>query len=89
MLFSFLGCRISAKVVVHELLFINVSIFINDHGMSLRLSSVSLSFSGAFPQDEYPEEVSTDEDDNEMFGSRKRMKREIGIGEREEENGAS
>ncbi|XP_046900179.1 ribosomal RNA processing protein 1 homolog A-like isoform X2 [Hypomesus transpacificus] len=44
---------------------------------------------GAFPQDEYPEEVSTDEDDNEMFGSRKRMKREIGIGEREEENGAS
>ncbi|XP_069010537.1 ribosomal RNA processing protein 1 homolog A-like isoform X2 [Embiotoca jacksoni] len=29
---------------------------------------------GIFPQDEYPEEVSTDEDD-EMFGSRKRMKR--------------
>ncbi|AWP12644.1 putative ribosomal RNA processing protein 1 -like A isoform 2 [Scophthalmus maximus] len=29
---------------------------------------------GVFPQDEYPEEVSTDEDD-EMFGSRKRMKR--------------
>uniref|UniRef100_A0A087XNZ0 Ribosomal RNA processing 1B n=1 Tax=Poecilia formosa TaxID=48698 RepID=A0A087XNZ0_POEFO len=27
-----------------------------------------------FPQDEYPEEVSTDEDDD-MFGSRKRMKR--------------
>lgn len=30
--------------------------------------------SGIFPQDEYPEEVSTDEDDD-MFGSRKRMKR--------------
>ncbi|XP_062257887.1 ribosomal RNA processing protein 1 homolog isoform X6 [Platichthys flesus] len=29
---------------------------------------------GIFPQDVYPEEVSTDEDD-EMFGSRKRMKR--------------
>ncbi|XP_068429223.1 ribosomal RNA processing protein 1 homolog B-like isoform X2 [Clinocottus analis] len=29
---------------------------------------------GIFPQDEYPEEVSTDEDD-EMFGSRKRIKR--------------
>ncbi|CAL8265907.1 unnamed protein product [Lota lota] len=29
---------------------------------------------GVFPQDSYPEEVSTDEDD-EMFGSRKRMKR--------------
>ncbi|XP_047203696.1 ribosomal RNA processing protein 1 homolog A-like isoform X2 [Girardinichthys multiradiatus] len=29
---------------------------------------------GTFPQDEYPEEVSTDEDDD-MFGSRKRMKR--------------
>ena len=45
-------------------------------------------FLGAFPQDEYPEEVSTDEDDDEMFGSRKRMKREIGIGEKEEEKGA-
>ncbi|XP_031588996.1 ribosomal RNA processing protein 1 homolog A [Oreochromis aureus] len=29
---------------------------------------------GVFPQDEYPEEVSTDEDDD-MFGSRKRMKK--------------
>uniref|UniRef100_A0A8C4YYW0 Ribosomal RNA processing 1 n=1 Tax=Gadus morhua TaxID=8049 RepID=A0A8C4YYW0_GADMO len=29
---------------------------------------------GVFPQDDYPEEVSTDEDD-EMFGSRKRLKR--------------
>ncbi|KAE8299039.1 Ribosomal RNA processing protein 1-like protein A [Larimichthys crocea] len=29
---------------------------------------------GVFPQDEYPEDVSTDEDD-EMFGSRKRMKK--------------
>ncbi|KAK5861593.1 hypothetical protein PBY51_022976 [Eleginops maclovinus] len=29
---------------------------------------------GNFPQDEYPEEVSTDEDDD-MFGTRKRMKR--------------
>ncbi|XP_031725879.1 ribosomal RNA processing protein 1 homolog B [Anarrhichthys ocellatus] len=29
---------------------------------------------GIFPQDEYPEEVSTDEDDD-MFGSRKRIKR--------------
>jgi len=28
--------------------------------------------SGVFPQDEYPEEVSTDEDDD-MFGSRKMM----------------
>ncbi|XP_068581340.1 ribosomal RNA processing protein 1 homolog B-like [Cebidichthys violaceus] len=36
---------------------------------------------GIFPQDEYPEEVSTDEDDD-MFGSRKRMKR----GGRMEEN---
>ncbi|XP_031145496.1 ribosomal RNA processing protein 1 homolog B [Sander lucioperca] len=38
---------------------------------------------GIFPQDEYPEEVSTDEDD-EMFGSRKRMKRR---GRRMEEEG--
>ncbi|XP_041128009.1 ribosomal RNA processing protein 1 homolog A-like [Polyodon spathula] len=30
---------------------------------------------GIFPQDEYPEEVSTDEDDDELFGSRKRMKK--------------
>ncbi|XP_063353536.1 ribosomal RNA processing protein 1 homolog A-like [Pelmatolapia mariae] len=29
---------------------------------------------GVFPQDEYPEDVSTDEDDD-MFGSRKRMKK--------------
>ncbi|TKS66794.1 RRP1-like protein [Collichthys lucidus] len=29
---------------------------------------------GVFPQDEYPEDVSTDEDD-EMFGSKKRMKK--------------
>ncbi|KAM6984995.1 ribosomal RNA processing protein 1 homolog B [Aplochiton taeniatus] len=36
---------------------------------------------GEFPQDEYPEEVSTDEDDDEMFGSRKRMKRGPGLGE--------
>lgn len=28
-----------------------------------------------FPQDEYPEEVSTDEDDDEMFGSRRRLKK--------------
>lgn len=28
---------------------------------------------GIFPQDEYPEEVSTDEDDDELFGSRRRM----------------
>lgn len=34
----------------------------------------NLSLTGIFPQDEYPEEVSTDEDDD-MFGSRKRMKR--------------
>ncbi|KAM7407938.1 hypothetical protein PAMA_003608 [Pampus argenteus] len=40
---------------------------------------------GIFPQDEYPDEVSTDEDD-EMFGSRKRMKR--GGGFEEEEEGA-
>uniref|UniRef100_A0A8C7ND33 Ribosomal RNA processing protein 1 homolog A n=1 Tax=Oncorhynchus mykiss TaxID=8022 RepID=A0A8C7ND33_ONCMY len=40
---------------------------------------------GVFPQDEYPEEVSTDEDDDEMFGSRKRMKRGRGFGEEEEE----
>lgn len=31
-------------------------------------------FSGIFPHNEYPEEVSTDEDD-EMFGSRKRIKK--------------
>ncbi|XP_041114708.1 ribosomal RNA processing protein 1 homolog A-like isoform X3 [Polyodon spathula] len=30
---------------------------------------------GIFPQDEYPEEVSTDEDDDELFGSRRRMKK--------------
>ncbi|XP_024266672.1 ribosomal RNA processing protein 1 homolog B isoform X2 [Oncorhynchus tshawytscha] len=41
---------------------------------------------GVFPQDEYPEEVSTDEDDDEMFGSRKRMKRGRGFGEEEEES---
>ncbi|XP_029568168.1 ribosomal RNA processing protein 1 homolog B isoform X2 [Salmo trutta] len=41
---------------------------------------------GVFPQDEYPEEVSTDEDDDEMFGSRKRMKRGRGFGEQEEES---
>uniref|UniRef100_A0A671XT36 Ribosomal RNA processing protein 1 homolog B-like n=1 Tax=Sparus aurata TaxID=8175 RepID=A0A671XT36_SPAAU len=41
---------------------------------------------GIFPQDEYPEEVSTDEDDD-MFGSRKRMKRTGGRGE-DEEDGA-
>ncbi|KAA8588466.1 hypothetical protein FQN60_001660, partial [Etheostoma spectabile] len=40
---------------------------------------------GIFPQDEYPEEVSTDEDD-EMFGSRKRMKRRGGRVEEEEED---
>ncbi|KAM9850481.1 ribosomal RNA processing protein 1 homolog B [Aulostomus maculatus] len=33
---------------------------------------------GIFPKVEYPEEVSTDEDDD-MFGSRKRMKREGGL----------
>ncbi|KAM4609007.1 uncharacterized protein rrp1 isoform 2-T2 [Polymixia lowei] len=42
---------------------------------------------GIFPQDEYPEEVSTDEDDDEMFGSRKRMKRGRGLGEEEEQGG--
>nr|XP_046259854.1 ribosomal RNA processing protein 1 homolog B-like [Scatophagus argus] len=42
---------------------------------------------GSFPQDEYPEEVSTDEDDD-MFGSRKRMKRRGGHVEEEEEDGA-
>ncbi|XP_020317381.1 ribosomal RNA processing protein 1 homolog B isoform X2 [Oncorhynchus kisutch] len=41
---------------------------------------------GVFPQDEYPEEVSTDEDDDEMFGSRKRMKRGRGFGEEEAES---
>lgn len=45
-----------------------------------------LALSGVFPQDEYPEEVSTDEDDDEMFGSRKRMKRGRGLGEEEEES---
>lgn len=40
--------------------------------------------SGIFPQDEYPEDVSTDEDD-EMFGSRKRMKRRGGNMEEDEE----
>ncbi|KAM7380948.1 hypothetical protein PAMP_004213 [Pampus punctatissimus] len=39
---------------------------------------------GIFPQDEYPDEVSTDEDDD-MFGSRKRMKRGGGFMEEEEE----
>uniref|UniRef100_A0A8C2YYY3 Ribosomal RNA processing 1 n=1 Tax=Cyclopterus lumpus TaxID=8103 RepID=A0A8C2YYY3_CYCLU len=38
---------------------------------------------GIFPQDEYPEEVSTDEDDD-MFGSRKMMKR--GGGHMEDNN---
>ncbi|XP_012994645.4 ribosomal RNA processing protein 1 homolog B [Esox lucius] len=44
---------------------------------------------GVFPQDEYPEEVSTDEDDDEMFGSRKRMKRGRGFGEEEEAEGST
>ncbi|XP_044072492.1 ribosomal RNA processing protein 1 homolog B-like isoform X2 [Siniperca chuatsi] len=39
---------------------------------------------GIFPQDEYPEDVSTDEDD-EMFGSRKRMRRGSGQIEEDEE----
>lgn len=39
--------------------------------------------SGIFPQDEYPEEVSTDEDDD-MFRSRKRMKRKRRNKEEEE-----
>ncbi|XP_044221982.1 ribosomal RNA processing protein 1 homolog B-like isoform X2 [Thunnus albacares] len=39
---------------------------------------------GVFPQDEYPDEVSTDEDDD-MFGSRKRMKRGGGHTEEDEE----
>ncbi|XP_072300259.1 uncharacterized protein [Eucyclogobius newberryi] len=39
---------------------------------------------GSFPQDEYPEEVSTDEDDD-GFGSRKRMKRKHMEEEPEEE----
>uniref|UniRef100_H2N2X1 Ribosomal RNA processing 1 n=1 Tax=Oryzias latipes TaxID=8090 RepID=H2N2X1_ORYLA len=43
--------------------------------------------SGVFPQDEYPEEVSTDEDDD-MFGSRKRMKRAARLGRGEEEPAA-
>ncbi|XP_041806569.1 ribosomal RNA processing protein 1 homolog B isoform X2 [Chelmon rostratus] len=38
---------------------------------------------GVFPQDEYPEEVSTDEDDD-MFASRKRMKRGGRVEEDEE-----
>uniref|UniRef100_A0A3P9KDC8 Ribosomal RNA processing 1 n=1 Tax=Oryzias latipes TaxID=8090 RepID=A0A3P9KDC8_ORYLA len=42
---------------------------------------------GVFPQDEYPEEVSTDEDDD-MFGSRKRMKRAARLGRGEEEPAA-
>ncbi|CAI5656986.1 unnamed protein product [Oreochromis niloticus] len=37
---------------------------------------------GVFPQDEYPEEVSTDEDDD-MFGSRKRMKKRRHLEEEE------
>lgn len=43
--------------------------------------------SGVFPQDEYPEEVSTDEDDD-MFGSRKRMKRAARLARGEEEPAA-
>uniref|UniRef100_A0A8C4D9T5 Ribosomal RNA processing protein 1 homolog A n=1 Tax=Dicentrarchus labrax TaxID=13489 RepID=A0A8C4D9T5_DICLA len=42
---------------------------------------------GIFPQDEYPEEVSTDEDDD-MFGSRKRMKRRKPRMEEEDEGDA-
>lgn len=45
--------------------------------------SLCLSLSGVFPQDEYPEEVSTDEDDD-MFASRKRMKRGGRVEEDEE-----
>ncbi|XP_029981188.1 ribosomal RNA processing protein 1 homolog B isoform X2 [Sphaeramia orbicularis] len=43
---------------------------------------------GIFPQDDYPEEVSTDEDDD-MFGSRKRVKRRFDEmeGDDEEEGG--
>ncbi|KAJ8004594.1 hypothetical protein DPEC_G00137910 [Dallia pectoralis] len=44
---------------------------------------------GVFPQDEYPEEVSTDEDDDEMFGSRKRMKRGRGFGEEDDQEGSA
>lgn len=40
----------------------------------------NLFLTGIFPQDEYPEEVSTDEDDD-MFGSRKRMKRRGDMGD--------
>uniref|UniRef100_A0A3Q3G563 Ribosomal RNA processing 1 n=1 Tax=Labrus bergylta TaxID=56723 RepID=A0A3Q3G563_9LABR len=40
---------------------------------------------GIFPQDDYPEEVSTDEDD-EYFGSRKRMKKRRRNREEEEED---
>lgn len=48
-------------------------------------SSLLLDFlSGIFPQDEYPEDVSTDEDDD-LFGSRKRMKRRGGRLEEVEE----
>ncbi|XP_029386784.1 ribosomal RNA processing protein 1 homolog B isoform X2 [Echeneis naucrates] len=43
---------------------------------------------GIFPQDEYPEEVSTDEDD-EMFGSRKRLKRRGGHMEEDEEGSSA
>lgn len=43
---------------------------------------------GIFPQDEYPEEVSTDEDD-EMFGSRKRIKRSDGHLEKDVETPAA
>ncbi|KAJ3591597.1 hypothetical protein NHX12_006730 [Muraenolepis orangiensis] len=39
---------------------------------------------GVFPQDGYPEEVSTDEDD-EMFCSRQRMKRKVSRNSKEEE----
>ena len=49
---------------------------------------------GVFPQDDYPAEVSTDEDDDEMFGSRRKMRkrrrnREVETKEEAREEGES
>lgn len=62
------GTKYYTIILYSEQLFL-ISELVLVHSLSTWLCS-----SGIFPQDEYPEEVSTDEDD-EMFGSRKKKKR--------------
>ncbi|MGH0124808.1 UNVERIFIED_CONTAM: hypothetical protein FKN15_020043 [Acipenser sinensis] len=51
----------------------NVSDDSENKYLSKSKKSTGRQLNGIFPQDEYPEEVSTDEDDDELFGSRRRM----------------